>query len=153
ILGIFYPHFLAPVPSMGIAQFELDPGQARFPDGFQIARHTRLRSRLFGKPPTPCRWRTAYPVKLWPIQVVEARWQKPPFPAGWTPPARTVAALRLRLQTRADLSFARLTIDRLRFYLSGEKQLIASLYEVLFNHVTQVVFRCPDRDLPRPVFA
>jgi type VI secretion system protein ImpG len=153
MLGVLYPHFLAPVPSMGIAQFELDPSRARFPDGYQIARHTRLRSRVFGKPPTACRWRTAYPVTLWPIQVTEARWQRPPFPAGLTPPPRTVAALRLRLQTLADLSFARLSIARLRFYLGGEKQLIASLYEALFNHVTQVVFRCPDRDLPRPVFA
>ena len=36
LLGILYPHYLAPVPSMAILQFELDTGRAPMPDGFVV---------------------------------------------------------------------------------------------------------------------
>src|SRR5262245_22295797 len=31
LLGVLYPHYLAPIPSMAIAQFELDPGRNQAP--------------------------------------------------------------------------------------------------------------------------
>ena len=31
LLGVLYPHYLAPIPSMGIVQFVLDPRQASAP--------------------------------------------------------------------------------------------------------------------------
>src|SRR5690242_10019518 len=45
LLGVLYPHYLAPVPSMAIVQFELDPARGRLPGGFLIDRHSRLRTR------------------------------------------------------------------------------------------------------------
>src|SRR5262245_64769207 len=33
LLGVLYPHYLAPIPSMGIVQFELDFARAQLPDG------------------------------------------------------------------------------------------------------------------------
>jgi type VI secretion system protein ImpG len=39
------------------------------------------------------------------------------------------------------MSFADLALDTLRFYLAGDRQVVAGLYELLFNHVVQVVFR------------
>src|SRR5262245_28626420 len=36
LLSVLAPHLLAPVPSMTIAQFELDPARARFPRGFRL---------------------------------------------------------------------------------------------------------------------
>src|SRR6516162_6166283 len=33
MLGVLYPHYLAPIPSAAILQFELDPGRAELPDG------------------------------------------------------------------------------------------------------------------------
>ena len=35
LLGVLYPHYLAPIPSMTIVQFELDPARARSPEGFR----------------------------------------------------------------------------------------------------------------------
>src|SRR5260370_39619005 len=32
MLGVLYPHYLAPVPSMAIIQFDLDPGRSQLPD-------------------------------------------------------------------------------------------------------------------------
>src|SRR5215470_2348308 len=36
LLSILYPHYLAPIPSMAIVQFELDPAQSSLPIGFTI---------------------------------------------------------------------------------------------------------------------
>ena len=40
LLGILYPHYLAPIPSMMVAQFHIDPSQAQLGGGYEIARHT-----------------------------------------------------------------------------------------------------------------
>src|SRR5882724_6683402 len=36
LLGVLYPHYLAPIPSMAIVQFVVDPARAGLPDGFLI---------------------------------------------------------------------------------------------------------------------
>src|SRR3954454_18643156 len=36
LLNTLYPHYLAPIPSMAIVQFELDASRARLPGGFLI---------------------------------------------------------------------------------------------------------------------
>ncbi len=143
LLGVLYPHYLAPIPSMGIVQFEVDPTRVQLPNGFLIEKHSRLHTQAVEE--LPCKFRTGYPVTLWPITVKDARLQPPPFPPGLRPPPKTAAALRLQLECEADMTFADLTLDKLRFYLFGENQLVANLYEVIFNHTTQVVFRPLDR--------
>jgi type VI secretion system protein ImpG len=142
MLGVLYPHYLAPIPSMAIAQFELDYDRARLPEGFVIERGSRLHA-----PPVndvACRFRTAYPVHLWPVQLTSARYLAPPFPAEFDPPPGTAAAMRLRLECRSGLTFPELSLDRLRFYLSGEPQVVAALYETLFNHTLRVALRSPE---------
>src|SRR5919204_2947649 len=49
LLNLLYPHYLAPVPSMAIVQFELDPDRGKLPDGFRIARHTTLATPVIGE--------------------------------------------------------------------------------------------------------
>src|SRR5262249_34735290 len=39
LLSVLYPHYLAPVPSMAVTQFELDPARSELPQGFRIERH------------------------------------------------------------------------------------------------------------------
>jgi type VI secretion system protein ImpG len=144
LLGVLYPHYLAPIPSMAIVQFELDVARNQAANGFLIDRHSMLHT-----PPVHTRWedelqvkyRTAYPVTLWPVEVSAARLQPPPFGAGLQAPPRTVAALRLTLACRGDMKFADLSLESLRFYLHGGEQPIAVLYELLFNHALQVVIR------------
>jgi type VI secretion system protein ImpG len=144
LLGVLYPHYLAPIPSMAIIQFEVDPLRAEQPDGFRIERHSPLHTQPVGD--LPCRFRTGYPVTLWPLEVTEAWLQPPPFPQGFRPPAKTQAALRLELTCPTPLPFAAMGLDRLRFYLNGENAVMASLYELIFNNTTQVMFRPLERD-------
>ena len=147
MLSVLYPHYLAPIPSMSIVQFELDAARGQLPMGFTIARGSRLRTPPVGD--MPCRYRTGYDTTLWPIGLTRARYQPPPF-SGLKPPPGTVAALRLEFECLAEMQFADLTLDKLRLYLNGENQLIANLHEVLFNQVLQMVIRPLDKDSTQP---
>src|SRR5580658_10141346 len=79
LLGILYPHYVRPVPSMAIGQFELDPTQGKSSAGHVIPRHTTLFTRPVARSgPSAgaedvCRFRTAYPVTLWPLKVTAAQ--------------------------------------------------------------------------------
>jgi type VI secretion system protein ImpG len=139
LLGLLYPHYLAPVPSMAVVQFELDAERATLPDGFHIERNSALVTPAIGE--GSCTYRTGYPTTLWPIAVTSAELLTSPFPAGLQAPARTPAALRLCLECQGGMKLADLSLDRLRFFLSGENHIIAKVYGLLFNHATQVVFR------------
>ena len=150
LLGVLYPHFLAPVPALAIVQFELDPARGQLPQGFLIDKGSRLYTPPV--PDLPCRFRTGYPVTLWPVRLTQARLHSPPFPPGLPVPAGAAAALRLQLETLGGISFAELELDRLRFYLHGDTEAMPLLYELIFNHAVQVLFRPaePDR-APAPV--
>src|ERR1700687_1435709 len=36
MLGVLYPHYLAPIPSMSVVQFDLNAAAAQLPEGFLI---------------------------------------------------------------------------------------------------------------------
>lgn len=144
VLTVLYPHYLAPVPSMAVLQFDLDAGRAQLPNGFLIDRHSRLHTQPVGD--LPCKFRTGYPVTLWPVALTSAKLAPPPFPAGLNPPPKTQAILRLQFECQAEMRFSALSLDKLRFFLSGENQLVSALYELIFNHTTQVMVRPLERD-------
>jgi type VI secretion system protein ImpG len=141
LLGVLYPHYLAPIPSVAIVQFELDAARARDPEGFTIGRHSRLSTRPVAD--MPCRYRTGYPAHLWPVRVSDARLIRPPFPRGMSPPRAAAAALRIQLEAQGGQKFAGLNLDVLRLYLKGEADTVAMLYELIFNHALEVVVRDP----------
>jgi type VI secretion system protein ImpG len=148
ILNVLYPHYLAPIPSLALLQLDLDPVRAKPADGLKIAAGSMLRTQRVGD--VPCRYRTSYPVTLWPITLAEARLLAPPFPPGLSAPARAVAVLQLRFETPADMPFSKLALQRLRLYLHGDNALVSTLYELIFNHSLQVAFRFPDVKPPKP---
>jgi len=45
LLNVLYPHYLAPIPSMSIAQFALDPDQGKLTTGYFIEPGTLLYSK------------------------------------------------------------------------------------------------------------
>ena len=144
LLNVLYPHYLAPVPSTSIVQFVLDPTRGQFDDGFEIPLHSQLQTHRVGD--LPCTFRTGYPVKLWPIELTGAQFKPPPFPPGLYPPRRSAAALRMQFECQSKSTFGKMSLETLRFYLSGDNPIIADLYDLIFNHATQVVFRSLDED-------
>lgn len=141
LLSVLYPHYLAPIPSMAMVQFELDYERVQLPRGFLIDRESPLST-----PPldgVPCRYRTAYPVVLWPVVVTGARVLTPPFPGSLGQPPGTAAVIRLQLEARG-MSLQDMELDRLRFHLHGDATMIASLYGLLFHYLTGIAIRSPD---------
>src|SRR5262245_28529735 len=54
LLSLLYPHYLAPVPSMAVVQFEIDPARATSADGFLIGRNSMLATPTIGE--GPCKY-------------------------------------------------------------------------------------------------
>ncbi|WP_108257862.1 type VI secretion system baseplate subunit TssF [Mangrovicoccus ximenensis] len=74
LFEIVYPQFLAPVPSMAVAQFVPDMENAALADGHLLARGTRLNALPAEGASTRCEFRTAHDVTLWPVRIAEAEY-------------------------------------------------------------------------------
>ena len=141
ILSILYPHYLRPIPSMSVVEFQVDPAHVKPESGLKVDRGAILRSRPLNG--IPCKFRTCYDVTFWPLSVTEAEWTTPDRLKPPMKSSEAVAAVRIRLQCAEDIVFPKLSLNSLRFYLSGESSLIHSLYELLSNNCTQIVIRDP----------
>ena len=140
LLTVLYPHYLRPVPSMSVVEFDLDPAQGNLSTGLPIPKGAVLYS-----PPVngvPCKYRTCYDTTLWPLKLVEAQWRSPD---RFQPPLKTdaVAALRLEIRCFPEVTLDKLELRNLRFHLNGEGALVHGLYELLCANCTQIVIRDP----------
>ncbi len=139
MLSILHPHYLRPVPSMSVAEFSVDPTAIPPDTGLKMERASVLNSRPVNG--VPCKFRTCYDLTFWPLEITGAEWKSPD---RLQPPIKTseaVAAVRVALQCPGELTFAKLGLSNLRFYLNGESNLVHSLYELLCNNCAQIVIR------------
>jgi len=137
-LGVVFPHLLRPVPSFSIAEFQIDAQDAQITERYEIERHTQLYSRAKANG-LQCRFRTCYPVDLWPVRVVGAHAeaiQRSPF-SSFSDEA--VGVIRIRLQTVGAVSLSELGLDRLRFFIDSEPAYVHALYELLLNSPAKIV--------------
>lgn len=143
MLSVLYPHFLAPIPSMAVVQFECDP---ELTTGYDLRAGTMLETeRIDGE---PCRFRTAFPTTAWPVRVESVRLMSTPFVAPVSPRSASCSAvLSIRLRTAtAGASFAVLNPRSLRFFLEGQEHHVHALYELLFNHVVDIAIADSAKD-------
>lgn len=141
LLGMLYPHYLRPIPSMSIAQFYLDPEQGKLTTGLTIPRGSSLRTQRVAD--EPVRFRTCYDTTLWPFDVTDAQWGTPD---RLQPPIRVrdaTAFLRVELTCLPDITFEKLEMSSFRFALHGDAPLQYSLYELLCNNCAQIFVRDP----------
>ncbi|MDG4550073.1 MAG: type VI secretion system baseplate subunit TssF [Candidatus Contendobacter sp.] len=152
LLEIIYPHYLAPTPSMAVVQFQPDPTEGALEKGFVVPRGGELRSILGRGEQTPCEYRTAHDVTLWPLELVEAQYFAGREPVAQLEPAdlaRVRAGVRLRLRTTLpDLPIGKLALDHLELFLYGSEVLPGRLYEQLLANTTLVVARPGERPAP-----
>ncbi len=156
LLDLVHPHYLRPVPSMTIARFDVDPERGKITTGHVVPKHTPLFTHSGAG--QICRFRTCYPVTLWPLEVAYTGFESADQFDFLDSAAGVASILRIRVETQKD-PLSELELDRLRFYLHGDSLLQASLYELLFARLLSVVV-LPDaggarRELPpgelRPV--
>lgn len=125
LLELLCPHLVRPMPSASIARFTVDPDQGKLTTGHEIARGTMLYADTTGD--ETCRFRTTYPVTLWPVEIAEAGFESPDrFDFG----SQVATVLRLRIAASRG-SLAELELDQLRFYINEELSQAADLYELL----------------------
>ena len=140
LLNILYPHYLRPVPSMTVAQFHTDPESGKLTSSLKIPKGTVLYSRPVEG--VPCKFRTAYDTTLWPFKVSQAQWMSPDRirPALR---ASEAAVLRVELECFPDVSFEKLDLEALSFYLNGESSVVHALYELLCRNCVRILLRDP----------
>jgi len=139
LLNVVYPHYVRPIPSMSLVEFQPDPEQGKTTTGLTVPRGATLFSRPVGG--IPSRFRTCYDTTLWPLRITSVRWTTP---HQLSPPLRAgdaVGALAVQIETLPDVSFKALSLDRLRFHLSGEASVVWTLHELLGSRCSEVVIR------------
>jgi type VI secretion system protein ImpG len=141
LLNILYPQLTSPIPSMAIAQFNVAKDQGKLTTGFTIDRHTALFADAANG--VFCRFRTCYPVTLWPLRVDHAEFESASRLSFIDADSKAVAALRLRLECLPGGKLNELPVDRLRFYLNSDRMSVKTLYELLFCDVHDVVLEVP----------
>jgi type VI secretion system protein ImpG len=137
LLGLLYPHYLAPMPSCMVAQFACQPNlinPARLPAGIAIGTEPVRGEEL--------RYRTTAPVTLWPVEVETVRLSGQPIvaPANPSAPGAT-GVLRITLKCASpEVTFTQLGVDRLRFFLRGQTNQALALYELLGAHAISIAY-------------
>tara|TARA_R110002072_G_scaffold10569_1_gene49090 strand:- start:6029 stop:7846 length:1818 start_codon:yes stop_codon:yes gene_type:complete len=135
LLSVLYPHYLAPIPSMSIAQLKADSEASGV---LQVGRGSELETdRSHGD---PCRFRTCFETEVWPLEIESISLEGTPFAAPKSPHAKSCAAvLKIAIRVASpSVSLPALKIRKLRFFLSGQAQFVYPLYETLLNDVVEV---------------
>jgi type VI secretion system protein ImpG len=142
LLGVLQPNLVNPVPPLAVARFEADPAQGKLTSGRLIPRHTRLFAQT--REGTVCRFRTCYPVELWPLSITEVGlYPRSAFSLLDHLP-RVGSVLRVRLEAKG-VGFGELDIARLRFHLHGAATVTSALYDLLFESLDGVAL-VPERE-------
>jgi type VI secretion system protein ImpG len=144
LLEIIYPHYLTPMPSMTVVQLQPALAEGALAEGVAIPRQTSLRSILGKGEQTPCEYRTAHEVTLWPLEIAEAEYftnmgvvSGASLPAGNKPKA----GIRLRIRATAGQKLQEIGLDRLMIFLRGQDEQPMQLYEQFIGNASAVVIR------------
>jgi type VI secretion system protein ImpG len=141
LLETVYPHYLSPVPSMGVVHFVPDPRDPGPEEGFLLERGTALRSQ---SDETPCQFRTAHDVRLWPLKISDSRYYtRTIVELGLPSSLEAKAALLIRLQTTGDKKLKELKLDSLPFFIRGADEIPISIYEQIFARGAHIILQTP----------
>lgn len=156
LLEVVYPNYVAPTPSMAVAQLHPNTQEGDFSKGFAVPRNTAFFSKVPEGETTACEFRSSQDVTLWPIEIASAKLAgaPPDIPAleRYLPPTvQVVGSLRLQLRVTGELNFSDLKgLDRLPVYLSGDEQVASHLFELLHAGSVATLTGVPGQMAERP---
>lgn len=140
LLNTVYPQFVSPTPAMAVARFMADPDQGGFTTGHPIAAGTPLFAA--SDQGDICRFRTCYPLTLWPMNLTYAGFEAPEAYEFLDYVANAVQVLRLHLLCPA-VPLNELRPGKVRFYLNGDRMVATTLYELIFAHTVRLAAVVP----------
>lgn len=137
MLEIVYPQFLAPTPSMLIAQLHPDLGDPSLAAGLSLPRGSVMHSQAGKAGATRCEFRTAHELRLWPLEITQVDYftHAADLPMAAVPEWRKYrAGLRLRLRCTAGIDFSQLSLQDLRLHCAGSDEVAYRLHELICGH-------------------
>lgn len=138
LLAMIYPDYLAPLPSMVVAQIKPDANDTSTVEGFLLPRGSVLRSGLGAEMQTSCEYRTAQDVTLYPLKITRAEYlgnRAAVANLGLKPGRDVAAAIRIELSTLGGVTLAELKLDTLPIFLGGSGHIPLWLYEQILGTV------------------
>jgi len=143
-LEVLYPHYLRPMPSASIAQFDIEGLQAQMSAAAVVPRGTLLQSRPVRG--VNCRFRTCAEVTLLPLKITAAQYRLAvSAPAGTRPPDNATSVLSLQVELQgAQVQFDALELSALRVYLDGEAAQVSALREALATRSVGVMLQAEE---------
>lgn len=147
VLETLYPHYLRPIPSCAIVQFEPEPDLDSI---VRIERDLLLETESFQG--QTCRFTSCYPVDISPVRVDSVSLMARPFIApGCNDVPGANAVLKLSLKTLSDeIRFSDIKPGSLRFFLRGLPSHICELYDLILTRTVKLVVANGEGD-PAPV--
>lgn len=149
LLETLYPHYLAPLPSMSIVQFQPSTSLATVQT---LARHSEILAEPING--ESCRFRTTQNVEIVPLTVSGAALSGQPIDAPFSPASAGAAScLRISLRTTAPRpsTFQEMGLKGLQLFISSAWQQATALNELLANHCVGMALARHAED-PQAVF-
>jgi type VI secretion system protein ImpG len=149
LLETLYPHYLAPLPSMSVVQFE--PG-ATLATVQRLARHSEILAEPING--ESCRFRTTQDVEITPLAISGATLSGQPIDAPFsTASAGAASCLRISLRTTSPRPsrFQEMGLAKLQLFISSAWQQATALYELLANNCVGMAL-ARHADDPQAVF-
>ncbi|MGD8165505.1 type VI secretion system baseplate subunit TssF [Pantoea sp. FN0307] len=142
LLEMIAPGYLAPTPSMAIAELHPDSKKGDINRGFLVPRGTMMDSQLLKKNGVTCSYTTAHDVTLLPLNIKQVELGGVPadIPLGQMGLSQrgAVSALRIRLSCESTTTLDHMDFDRLDFFLSGPDIEALKLLELLMQHTVGI---------------
>ncbi len=138
LMGLLYPDFHAPIPSIGIVQFASLPHltqSTEIPLGEQLTLDTV--SDDF------CYYKTCHATKVLPITIDHIDFQQLPVKAPALPPEVTKdkvsqSVLKIKLSPLEDNDFLDINDDSVKFYINAQPNIAFMLHEYLLHNVVGI---------------
>jgi type VI secretion system protein ImpG len=149
LLETLYPHYLAPLPSMSVVQFE--PG-ATLATVQRLARHSEILAEPING--ESCRFRTTQDVEITPLAISGATLSGQPIDAPFSmASAGAASCLRISLRTTSPRpsTFQEMGLAKLQLFISSAWQQATALYELLANNCVGLAL-ARHADDPQAVF-
>lgn len=138
LLEMIAPNYLAPTPSMAIAELHPDSSKGDIRNGFNVPRGTMMDSQTLKKSGVTCSYTTAQDVMLQPIRIKQVELGGVPADAPLNQLGLSLrgaaSALRIRIECDDAVLLNHLSFDNLTFFLSGPDIQATKLLELIMAH-------------------
>jgi type VI secretion protein, VC_A0110 family len=140
IINMLWPNYLRPVPSMCIAQFKPEDNLS---EKQTVVKGTELDSGAVMK--TQCRFQTCRDVDLYPLYCANVHAEH----------TREATTIQLQMMLSGDMSVRDANINKLRFYIGGDKYSAQMIYLWLSHHLEKLTVHVDGTEfsLPRDAFS